>query len=68
VASPERASRLSRVLDAFARRDFIYLVVVLSAFGKARWFLALAAVGSPAFFAVLVLLSLSARRLERRLA
>jgi phosphatidylglycerophosphate synthase len=68
VASPERASRLSRVLDAFARRDFIYLVVLLSAFGKARWFLALAAVGSPAFFAVLVLMSLSARRLERRLA
>ena len=68
VASPERASRLSRVLDAFARRDFIYLVVLLSPFGKARWFLALAAVGSPVFFAVLVLMSLSARRLERRLA
>ena len=53
------ASRASRVADALARRDFIYLVVLLSAFGKARWFLALAAVGSPAFFAVLLVVSRS---------
>jgi len=67
VVAKERASRVSRLADALARRDFIYLVVILSAFGKARWFLALAAVGSPAFFAVLVLASVLGRRLERRL-
>jgi len=53
------ASRASRVADALARRDFIYLVVLLSAFGKARWFLVLAAIGSPAFFAVLLFVSRS---------
>ena len=43
-----RATRLSRMADALARRDFIYLVVVLAAFGKAHWFLVLAAIGAPA--------------------
>ncbi|HEY3204812.1 MAG TPA: CDP-alcohol phosphatidyltransferase family protein [Thermoanaerobaculia bacterium] len=47
-------SRLSRVADALSRRDFIYLVLILSAFGKAHWFLVLAAVGAPIFFFVLV--------------
>ena len=32
---------LSRVADALSRRDFIYLVLILSAFGKADWFLVL---------------------------
>jgi phosphatidylglycerophosphate synthase len=50
-------SRLTALMDALARRDFIYLVVLLSAFGKARWFLALAAVGSPAFFAALLVVA-----------
>lgn len=56
------ASRLSRAADALARRDFIYLVVILSAFGKAKWFLALAAVGAPLFFFVLVVLAAGAGR------
>jgi len=51
VAPP---TRVSRIADALARRDFIYLVVLLSAFGRAHWFLALAAVGAPLFFLVLV--------------
>jgi phosphatidylglycerophosphate synthase len=62
------SSRLSRLADALARRDFIYLVVVLAAFGKAHWFLVLAAVGSPAFFAVLLVVAALGRRVERRLA
>ena len=56
-------SALSRAADALARRDFIYLVVLLSAFGKAHWFLAAAAVGAPLYFAVLV--GLASRRLGR---
>jgi 1L-myo-inositol 1-phosphate cytidylyltransferase / CDP-L-myo-inositol myo-inositolphosphotransferase len=47
---------VSRVADALARRDFIYLVLVLSLFGKANWFLGLSAVGAPAYFLVLVAL------------
>ena len=54
---------VSRVADALARRDFIYLVVLLSAFGRAHWFLAAAAVGAPAYFAVLV--ALASRHLGR---
>jgi phosphatidylglycerophosphate synthase len=53
---------LARAADALARRDFIYVVVVLSAFGKARWFLALAAVGAPAYFLVLGIMAIRARR------
>jgi len=49
-------TRLARAADALARRDFIYLVVILAAFGRASWFLALAAVGAPLFFLVLVAL------------
>ena len=55
-------SRLSRMADALARRDFIYLVVVLAAFGKAHWFLAMAAIGAPLFFLALVAIDLSGRR------
>ena len=40
---------LTRVLDALSRRDFVYLVLVLSVFGKANWFLALTAIGAPVF-------------------
>ena len=59
------ATRLSRMADALARRDFIYLVVVLAAFGKAHWFLVLAAIGAPLFFLALVAIDLSSRRLGR---
>ena len=50
---------LTKLLDDLSRRDFIYLVLVLSAFGKANWFLALTAIGAPVF---LVLILLAARR------
>jgi hypothetical protein len=49
--------RLARLLDALSRRDFIYLVVALALFGKANWFLLLAALGAPAYFFLLVLLA-----------
>jgi 1L-myo-inositol 1-phosphate cytidylyltransferase / CDP-L-myo-inositol myo-inositolphosphotransferase len=58
-------TRLSRMADALARRDFIYVLVVLSAFGKAHWFLVMAAIGAPAFFLALVAIDLSSRRLGR---
>jgi hypothetical protein len=50
-------SDLSRIMDFLARRDFIYLVVVLSVFGKAAWFVALAAVGAPLFFLLLLIMA-----------
>ena len=58
----------SRLADALARRDFIYLVILLSAFGRAHWFLALAAAGAPLFFFFLVAIEASGRRLRRRVS
>jgi len=55
---------VSRVADALSRRDFIYLVLALSLFGKANWFLVLTAAGAPIFF--LVLVALDRRRTERK--
>jgi phosphatidylglycerophosphate synthase len=54
--------RLSRMLDAASRRDFIYAAPILALFGKASWFLVLAAVGVPIFFFLLVVLATSERR------
>ena len=61
VATGE-TTRLSRVADALSRRDFIYLVLILSAFGKAGWFLVLTAVGAPVYFLVLTAIALAERR------
>ena len=52
-----------RVVDALANRDFIYLVLALSAVGRAWWFVALVATGTPIF----VLAALWANR-DRRTA
>ncbi len=60
-----RETRLSRVADALSRRDFIYLVLILSAFGKAAWFLVLTAVGAPIYFLVLTAIALAERRPPR---
>jgi phosphatidylglycerophosphate synthase len=49
--------RLTRLLDALSRRDFIYLVVALALFGKANWFLLLASLGAPTYFFLLVFLA-----------
>ncbi len=56
-----KTSALSNLMDSLARRDFIYLVVVLAAFGKASWFLALSAIGSPIYFLLLLWLTRSER-------
>jgi len=42
----------ARLTAALANRDFIYVVIVLAAFGKVSWFLAATAVGGPAFLLV----------------
>jgi hypothetical protein len=55
-------STLSNMIDSLARRDFIYLVVVLSAFGKASWFLALSAIGAPIYLGLLLWVAFSKRR------
>jgi phosphatidylglycerophosphate synthase len=52
------SGRLARLLDALSRRDFIYLVVIFALFGKADWFLILAALGAPTYFFLLVFLAL----------
>lgn len=55
-------SAAGRFLDFLARRDFIYLVLILAIFGKIHWFLVLGAVGAPAYFLILVILSLRSRQ------
>jgi len=59
-------SRFSRLADALARRDFLYLLVVLAALGKAHWFLVMAAVGSPIYFLLLLAIARAGRRGEAR--
>jgi phosphatidylglycerophosphate synthase len=61
TVSPSRRSRLAEILDALARRDFIYLVMVLALFGKAYWFLAPVSVGAPGFFLALLVMALASR-------
>jgi phosphatidylglycerophosphate synthase len=39
----------ARLVSALSNRDFIYIVVLLAAFGQAHWFLVAAAVGTPLF-------------------
>jgi hypothetical protein len=43
-----------RLAGAMANRDFIYLVIVVAAFGKATWCLILATIGAPAFLALVL--------------
>ena len=45
---------IARFAEAFSSRDFIYLVIVMSALGKAHWFLILASIGTPIFFGLLL--------------
>ncbi len=57
VTPLKTSSRLSPLADTLARRDFIYVVVILSAWGKIRWFLVLAAIGAPLYFLMLLWIS-----------
>ena len=54
ITNSEAPSRLTTLADSLAKRDFIYLVVILAASGKAHWFLVLAAIGAPLFFFILL--------------
>ncbi|OGR83397.1 MAG: hypothetical protein A2901_03445 [Elusimicrobia bacterium RIFCSPLOWO2_01_FULL_54_10] len=56
--SVAKDSQTSRFLDFLARRDFIYLVIILSFFGKIHWFLIMGAVGAPLYFLILIVLHL----------
>jgi 1L-myo-inositol 1-phosphate cytidylyltransferase / CDP-L-myo-inositol myo-inositolphosphotransferase len=51
------SSRAGRLAEALSHRDFIYLIVALAAFGKAHWFVLLAAIGTPLFLLFLILAS-----------
>ncbi len=62
-ASPERP--LSRLLNSASRRDFIYLVILLALVGRSNWFLALAAIGAPIYFFLLLLAAGPRASLER---
>ena len=46
-------SAVSRVADVMVYRDFIYLIVLLAAVGRAWWFLAITALGAPIFLLLL---------------
>jgi 1L-myo-inositol 1-phosphate cytidylyltransferase / CDP-L-myo-inositol myo-inositolphosphotransferase len=54
----QRATATSRFIDFLARRDFIYLVIILAIFGKIHWFLIMGALGAPVYFLVLIFLHL----------
>jgi phosphatidylglycerophosphate synthase len=45
----------SRLIGAMSHRDFIYIVVLLSAFGRSHWFLVATAVGTPLFLILALL-------------
>ena len=45
----ETSGAVARVVDALGSRDFIYVVILLAAFGKATWFLVAAAIGAPVY-------------------
>lgn len=58
----QQSARLTKLLDDLSRRDFIYLVLALSLFGKAAWFLALAGIGAPIFLALVLFVAWRERR------
>jgi phosphatidylglycerophosphate synthase len=48
---------VARLVEAFSHRDFIYLILVLAFFGRAQWFIALTAAGTPVFLLLLLWVS-----------
>jgi phosphatidylglycerophosphate synthase len=59
---------LAGTLDAASRRDFVYIVPIFALFGKASWFLVLAAVGAPIFFLLLLFLAARERLIKHATA
>lgn len=64
----QRETTISRMADALSRRDFIYLVLIMSAFGFADWFVISSAIAVPAFFLALVAVAWNDRRIARSAA
>ncbi|MEJ2120850.1 MAG: CDP-alcohol phosphatidyltransferase family protein [Alphaproteobacteria bacterium] len=60
--SAKQPEMLSRCLDGAARRDFIYLVLILALFGKASWFLALTGIGAPIYLILLLIVAFRDRQ------
>jgi len=54
VSTSEDKSTLVRIADILSRRDFIYLVFVLTLFNLTHWFLIMTAIGSPVYALLLV--------------
>ncbi len=54
VSSFKEKNKLKAIADFLSRRDFIYLVVILSFFKHLDWFLICSALGTPAFLLVLL--------------
>jgi phosphatidylglycerophosphate synthase len=48
---------VARLVEAFSHRDFIYLILALAFFGRAQWFIALTAAGTPVFLLLLLWVS-----------
>lgn len=61
-------TRLSKVADAVSRRDFIYLILIMSAFGVADWFVISSALIIPLYFVVLLVIAWNDRRVARSAA
>jgi phosphatidylglycerophosphate synthase len=59
----DRSSTVARLADGLAYRDFIYVIVVLAALGRAHWFIGVTALGAPAF---LLMLAWLGRRADPR--
>lgn len=53
---------LTRIMDDLSRRDFIYVVLALAAFGKADWFLIPTSIGAPVFCGLIVVVWLRSGR------
>ena len=59
---------LSRLTDAVSRRDFIYVVLIMSIFGVADWFVISSAIMIPLYFLALLVIAWNDRRVARSAA
>ena len=61
-------SVLSRLTDAVSRRDFIYLILIMSIFGVADWFVISSTIMIPLYFLALLVIAWNDRRVARSAA
>ena len=66
AASPPSPLRPTARWRGFSRRDFIYPVVLLALVGRSNWFLILAAIGAPIYFALVLFAARAPARKEPR--